>query len=68
MTDGQLNLGFGHSQKDHLLALMVIQGSDSLLDIGDPKVIDKGSNKDISQLWEDSFYSLYSKEQIQEYV
>lgn len=29
--------------------------------IGDPKVIDKGSNKDINQMWEDSFYSMYSK-------
>lgn len=56
-----------HNQKDHLNPLFITQGTDSLFEVGDPKVIDKGTNKDISQLWEDSFYSIYPKNQIKEY-
>lgn len=51
-------------QKDHYLPLFIVQGVDSFLDIGDPKVIDKGTNKDLLQLWEDSFYSMYPKNQM----
>jgi GTPase SAR1 family protein len=48
------------SQKNDILPLYILYGSDSLQEIGDPKVIAKG--KDMTTLWEDTFQTIFDKE------
>jgi GTPase SAR1 family protein len=56
-NDNSLNF----SQKNDILPLYVLYGSDSIQEIGDPKVIGQGG-KDMASLWEDTFFSVFNKD------
>jgi hypothetical protein len=45
-------------QKNDILPLYILYSQDSFNEIGDPKVMQSGG-KDMSSLWEDTFYTIY---------
>jgi hypothetical protein len=56
-SENALNL----SQKNEILPLYILHGNDSLIEIGDPKVVSQGG-KDLNSLWDDTFSSIFNKE------
>lgn len=50
------------TQKKEILPLYILYSKDSFEDIGDPKVFNTGNNGDQMSLWEDSYKTLYDKE------
>jgi hypothetical protein len=50
-------------QKNDILPLFILYSSDSLIEIGDPKVM---GNSEMNTLWEDTFYSIFKNKKERE--
>lgn len=56
--DSQVNF----TQKNEILPLYILYSKDSFGEIGDPRVIASGKNSDLLTLWEDSYKTIFEKE------